>query len=416
MKNYLFILGTERDNKCPVNIRIQIGRERTHVSTGQAVLKTSWDAVNQIARGDRGVNEVIRQKTTELKSIIEDLEYLKKKGKINAFTANDIKDRLTGKFQEQQTILSNGDTILKIFDQRREFRKLRKGHAEGTSKNYIAYRSHLAKFIETKFKQEDLPVSIINESFVERFFEYLKTPELGLGTNRALKVLSTFKYNVTDYALRKGLLKEGDPFIDFPLVYDDVSENQSTLTREQVNSIIKADFKIQELIIAKDVFIAMCLTGFSYVEMKRFSQKHIIDVNGEMGIEIKRQKSKSLTTLALHPDVKSLIKKYKSNSTCKAMNVFFPVQLNETFNKYLKRIAAKAGLPDNVVLSTKVARKFFLSYLEEIGTPAETIIKNAGHKGYDQLHVYTQIAKVKKIFNDLQPFLNESFLSQAAAS
>ena len=409
MKHTSFFIRKNRieNGFAPLCMRITVCSQEA-ILTLEKIRVALWDGKGQRVKGTskeaQSLNDLIETKTHLVRSYVNDLNMQKK-----AFDAALLRDMVTGRYQAEQRVQEEmkaaKGTILKAFDDCAEFKKVGEDAIkEGTIRQYAGYRGHIAAFIKSEFNAEDLPLEMINLEFIEKFFTYLSKPELALGHNRRVKIVRTLKYNVVQYGIAHDVITK-NPFFHFKKKYVPRKEFQSTLTEDQLQLIVNLHIEpsLNSLCVAKDIFLGMSYSGLSIGDFERLSSRHIvIDSDGDRWLVINRKKSGVESTIPIGTALQELIDKYKNDRFCINHKVLFPTVNLEVLNRTLKVIGAMAGLPQNIVLSTKVARKAFACIGEENGVPVESMSRMMGHSDTRMMKEYNGFAKKKRIKSDVQ--------------
>ena len=110
------------------------------------------------------------------------------------------------------------------------------------------------------------------------------------------------------------------------------------LTQEEVDRIDSKDFKNERLNIIRDMFIFSVYSGFSYTELKNLNETHIRMIDGQMWVEMIRQKTQKPYKKPLLPKCVELIERYKDHPKSKENGLLLPLPTNQKFNCYLKEI------------------------------------------------------------------------------
>ena len=132
--------------------------------------------------------------------------------------------------------------------------------------------------------------------------------------------------------------------------------------------------RLQEV---KDWFVFSCYTGLAYNEIKNLRKEHIVKgFDGELWIEMKREKTQKNIAVPILPKAQELINKYADDNS----ETVFDVCSNQRYNSYLKSIALIVGIDKR--LTTHTARKTFAStVLLYNDVPMEIVSQLLGHIG-----------------------------------
>jgi integrase/recombinase XerD len=147
------------------------------------------------------------------------------------------------------------------------------------------------------------------------------------------------------------------------------------LSVEELKRLEEHEFSQPRLQQVKDWFIFSCYTGLAYNEISRLEKKHIVTgFDGELWIEMKREKTQKGISVPLLPKARMLIEKYRDDSSEK----IFDICSNQRYNSYLKEIASILGIEKR--LTTHTARKTFAStVLLYNDVPMEIVSELLGH-------------------------------------
>ena len=130
------------------------------------------------------------------------------------------------------------------------------------------------------------------------------------------------------------------------------------LTQEEVDRIDSKDFKNERLNIIRDMFIFSVYSGFSYTELKNLNETHIRMIDGQMWVEMIRQKTQKPYKVPLLPKcVELLIERYKDHPKRKENGLLLPLPTNQKFNCYLKEIQDLCSI--NTTLTCHLGRRTF---------------------------------------------------------
>ncbi len=155
---------------------------------------------------------------------------------------------------------------------------------------------------------------------------------------------------------------------------------------------------------ARDLFCFMCFTGLRYSDLEALSKSNII---GDC-IDIYTKKTTDHLIIPLLPEAKSILARYEAEHPVKAL----PVPSNQKLNLYIKEAAKEAGL-DRMVSEVKsvgrdlrpqepralhdtitnhTARRTFVCIAISNGIPETVIMKITGHKNYQAMLPYIDVA------------------------
>ncbi len=151
-------------------------------------------------------------------------------------------------------------------------------------------------------------------------------------------------------------------------------------------------FQFSRYSLYPDWFVFSCYTGLAYNEISKLQKKHIIKgFDGELWIEMVREKTQKNIAVPLLPQAKELIDKYADDNS----EEVFDVCSNQRYNSYLKEIASILGI--NKRLTTHTARKTFAStVLLYNDVPMEIVSELLGHSSISiTMDSYGKVVKKK---------------------
>ena len=114
-------------------------------------------------------------------------------------------------------------------------------------------------------------------------------------------------------------------------------------------------FHKQDYNLFKILFIFSCYTGLPYNELMVLKAKHIIiGFDGNLWIQMKRDKTSKELSIPLLPKAEVILNKYNGE------HFIFPRISNQRYNSYLKEMASIIGIEKR--LTTHMARENICKY------------------------------------------------------
>jgi integrase len=386
----LFYLNKSKLNSkglCPIKCRITYNKRRKEFSTGEFINSLDWSAKSQ-----KVVSSSIAYKQTQLqleiitakiKKVFLQLQLLDIQ-----FTVDDIFTNYVGKpftkeigtiqcfneFLEKKKKLIGIDILL------------------GTWKKFNYSHLQVKDFIKWKYGKQDYPLCKLKLQFILDFEYYLKT-ERGQSQVTINKAIQRFRKPIKD-ALGEGYL-EKDPFVFHKPVW--VRKEVIFLSTEELEKLESHNFSQPRLQLVKDLFIFCCYTGLAYHEMSHLKKKHIIKgFDGNLWIQIKREKTSKIISVPLLPKAKVLLDKYNNE----ADNFALPKFSNQKINSYLKEITGIVGIEK--LVSHHTARKTFAStILLYNDVPMEIVSELLGHSSMKITQEYYGKVVQKKVSEEM---------------
>lgn len=369
-------------------------------STGEKIHPTNWDAKNKFpflnGKFKAEFLESIKMQLNRYSDLMQRTESERKKiGE--PFTSLTIKKV----FDEEFKRVAKGKNI--FFETYDEFFKEKVGQlqwTEGTKTRYQNIRNILERFEIAK--SYPLTFNRIDEKFFTEFTDYsLNTLKHVNGTYlRNLTFFKTFmnwaidrkhtyndkfkKFNIDDS--KKHIIKES-------------ATSQVALTIEDLNIIMKHEFKTKSLERVRDIFVLQCVTGMRYGELSLISRANVTDtaiiLKEEKGV-FKEPRNIPLTTLSKH-----ILTKYNYELPLIAnqkQNEFLKVAFQEM--EFIKKIEKTTNRGREVErtedffynrISTHTARRSFITMMKRQGKSDKLIARATGHKDMATLNKYYQV-------------------------
>lgn len=324
----------------PLEVGLCVDRERTTITLPRQVKPELWNQKFQMVEGDtdeaKEINEFINITRTKLfecqtKLMMRNIPV----------TASTVKDLFTGKIRDKNTSL-----VTLYQEHNDEYREImNKSITYAAWQKHATTLKHLKEFLKEKYNREDIQMNEINKSFIESWFNYIRTVR-SIGHNTSINYMKNLK-KICLRAWNDGIIDK-NPFANIKLSLEKVDVDFLTMT--EIKKIYNKDCHCERLNQIKDIFIFSCFTGLAYIDTKEFNaEEHIkIDDDGNEWIFKKREKTGILSTVPLLPVAKEILEKY---------NYKLPVISNTKTNAYLKEVGDICGIKKK--LHFHVARHSF---------------------------------------------------------
>lgn len=364
----LFLLYKSKLNratKCPIRCRITYNETRKEFSTGLFINPKFWNSKHQKIEPPNEENDFINNQLSLIKSKINKV-FLLLQVQENSFTVNDIYRLYKG------VKLRKEFNVIEYFEHR--LNKLKKligiDIKQVTWDKSYYVKNNVKSFILWKFQQKDIPLNKLKLHFLDDLEYYLKV-EKKQKQITVNKTIQRFR-NPIKIAVSEGYLDK-DPFM---LHKTKMVRNEVVyLSVKELEKLEKHEFTQARLQQVKDWFVFSCYTGLAYNELKNLLKQHVvIGFDGQLWIEMVRQKTQKNITVPLLPKAKQLIDKYSKDES----EVIFPMISNQRYNSYLKEIASILGISKR--LTSHTGRKTFAtSVLLYNDVPMEIVSELLGH-------------------------------------
>ena len=374
----------QRDVKVPIYLRLTVNGQRTELSISRKVDPEKWNArtgkmkgTNLEANEMNSYLDTVRNKINKIHAQLIDEN--------KPFTFSDIKNLYVGKGEKLKM-------LIKLFDEHNQQMEKLVGieFALGTYKRYHTTRSHVAEYIKSEYRKNDIPVQDVDLKFIKGFEYFLKVSK-ECNHNSALKYVNNFK-KIIRIAVGNDWISK-DPFYNYKVQFKTVE--REFLSKEELQTLIDKEIEGDRLNVVRDMFVLCCFTGLAYVDIQSLRPDEIYE-NEEGGLYIKSKRTKTDTgfTIPLLPTAVAIIEKYKDHPKVVNKDCVIPVLSNQKSNAYLKEIADRCNIKKN--LTTHLARHTFATTVTLTnGVPIETVGKMLGHKNLRTTQHYAKIIDSK---------------------
>ncbi|WP_298365922.1 site-specific integrase [uncultured Lutibacter sp.] len=386
---YIKRVKVDINNKANIYLRITVNSRRAEFSIQRKIHIDKWNSNLNRVKGYSKEAQEINQYIDLISNKINKIhQHLIDKEKI--FSAVQIRDIYLGKGQ-------NLKMLLKIFqDHNNQIEKLvGKDFAAGTVLRYRTAKSHVEEYIKYEYNLNDIPVNDVDHKFITGFEYYLKT-ERNCAHNTAIKYITNFKKIIRIAYANDWITK--DPFFNWKARLKTVVREY--LSEDEIQELVKKEFKLPRLDQVKDIFLFSCFTGLAYADVKKLTKNSIvIGIDGNKWINTKRTKTNTVSNIPLLPVSIAIIEKYVNHKEIKDFPKLLPVLSNQKMNAYLKEIADVCGISKN--LTFHLARHTFATTVTLTnGVPIESVSKMLGHKSLKTTQHYAKILD-RKVSDDM---------------
>jgi len=365
--NILYTINKSKVNSnglSGITCRLTYLKCRKQFSTGKFINPTNWNSKKQLVEPPEPDAELINTQLSLIRTKLNQAFLFLQVNELN-FDVQDIYQQYKGKPLKKER------GVLEVYDMHslRIKKLIGIDIKEVTYKKYLESGKHLKDFIKHKYKQKDIKLKALRSNFIDDYVYFLKV-EKKFQQSTLNKAIQRFR-KVIKYAVAEDYLNK-DPFMLYrpktvkkPVVF---------LNPEQLKKLEETSFSIVRIQQIKDMFVFCCYTGLGFTEMSNLKKNQFTtEFDGELWININRQKTKKDFKVPLLPKARAIMEQYKSDS-----DYVFPSISNTHFNAYLKEIANVVGIEFN--LTHHIARKTFAStVLLYNDVPMEIVSKLLGH-------------------------------------
>lgn len=394
-QTFSFIFYTKKRNTytggpIPIYLRITIAGKRAEISTGREVEPARWNAD---AGRMKGSGEEVKKFNSYLDALQSKLydahQALIRENK--TITAESLKNKYTGASDQQRMLMP----IFRKHNAEMEA-LIPSEYSAGTLQRYTVTMGHLGAFLKSKYNVADIDIRAIENEFITDFDFYLRSVRK-CANNTAIKYSSYFK-KIIRICIANGWLDK-DPFVKFKPKLRKVE--RFFLSEAQLDDIAQKEFASTRLDQVRDIFLFSCFTGLAYADVQKLTTGNIsIGIDGEKWLFVNRTKTDTPSPVPLLPSALEILDKYKEHPQCIARKKLLPVLSNQKMNSYLKEIATRCDIREE--LTFHIARHTFATTVTlNNDVPIETVSKMLGHKSLKITQDYAKLLN-KKIGRDMQ--------------
>ncbi|NNE15367.1 MAG: site-specific integrase [Saprospiraceae bacterium] len=388
MSQVRYNLKNRKEQSTLISLVYRFNGQRLVYSTGQKIPPKFWNDRKQRAKETQRFPEY-----SELNNFLNTMA-----AKVNTFHRQFIIDNKTPTVAKFKKLLNeflmksdNKNTLFAFIENFIKERTESNNYSKGTVKNYTTVFNHLKTFSKKGRRQPDF--NDIDIDFFSSFNTYLYSPPLNNSKNYVKKIWQTigvFLNDATDKGLNKNLSYKSKAF----QILGTKPPKNIYLNDAELKLIYQYDFSENErLEKVRDLFLVGCYTGLRFSDFTRLKPEHLQSIENKEVISILTQKTKKTVYVPLHPILKRIINKYRTETQ------IFPKPIsNQKMNDYLKEIAKQVGIKGKVIqqltnggkefsvtknkwelVTTHTARRSFATNAYKSGMPSIKIMLITGH-------------------------------------
>ena len=369
-------------------------------STGETILPINFDFANKFpftfGKNKSKFADSIKMQLDRHSSLMLETESQYKKMN-ESFTSIILKKVFDEEFKKTP---SRKNIFFDAYDEFVAYKKDTMQWAEGTETRYQNIRNILKNFEEAK--KYNLTFSKIDKNFYSKFSCYCMD-DLKHINNTYLKNLGFFK-TFMFWAL-KNKFTYNNAFENFnnddngKSIIKPTLTKQIALTIDDLNKLMKHQFKSKRLERSREIFVFACVTGFRYGEMTSINRSNVTDdyiILKEEKDETKEAREIPLTALSRYILIKynynlPLIANQKQNAFIK--EVFAELEYNHKVQKVTTK--GKENIKEEMIfkdrISTHTARRTFITMMKRQGKSDKLIASITGHTDMKTLNDYYQV-------------------------
>lgn len=164
------------------------------------------------------------------------------------------------------------------------------------------------------------------------------------------------------------------------------SKEREFLTEEEIERWKKVELTNVHLCQARDRFIVQMGTGLAYVDLMKADFSQRMEIDGQMVITKRREKSKKQYFTVILPDAQRVLERWEWK---------VPRISNQKYNKYLQEVASACGIEKNV--TSHIARHTYATWCLSHGIPLEVVRDTLGHTSIKTTEIYAKMINKKVV-------------------
>lgn len=391
-----FSLRRNRPNKngeFPIIIRILLRNQKRENFTGLYCPEKYWAAEFGKVNPKYGPGITINDRMDKIKRSAE-LQFERLKFSGEDFTIDQLVDAIKGKNTAPQTLQEYCNERFAEFA-----KEVNVNIAKTTFYKYKRIIQYINQFIELNPNKNNIPISTLNEDYINTFFGYLRKDK-EQSHNSASALMSCLN-RLLQPALKSGILKTN------PITSKVLSRKQvyrGYLEKEEINSLANLTNLSPHLEEKRDIFLFAVYTGLAYTDLRSLTGSQIRqDADGLYFIEKPRDKSNVLSIIPLLPQATQILLKYSPSDDIRDFK--WTLTSNQKMNQGLKELAQLAGIKQKVYMH--LARHTFATTITLTnGVSLETVSKMLGHTSLKHTVIYAKVV-AQKVKDEMKSLIDK---------
>ena len=260
----------EKNGIVPIMGRVTINGTVAQFSCKRTVPKGLWDAKGNKAKGKSVEARETNLALDNIKAQI--IKHYQRISDREAYvTAEMVRNAYQGLGGEYETLLGAFDKENEVFKKR-----VGKDRKRCTYMARVRARNHVAAFIKSRYKRNDMSMPELTPDFIKEFAIFLSN-EAGLHNGSVWENCMWLK-GVVMRAHFNGHIPR-NPFAQFHISPN--TKEREYLTEEELKTLMEFQFKDPKNSYLRDIFVFASFTALSFVDIKELTNDQIVDVNGE---------------------------------------------------------------------------------------------------------------------------------------
>ena len=386
---------TNEDGLCVIRCRITCNGTSSSFSTQLQTSPDEWLARKGYIKATTGNSSGIN---LQLNSIDERLHTLYEHTlrKENYITAEYLKEQYL--HQNKPT-----PTLIEIYQSVCESKEALQGKTieKATVRAFRDSRKNFALFLKTRGNEDCLPKEA-DKDLIENYRLFMLR-DLG---NKESSVSNRLRHlhQVIRKALQERYIRE-DPFEQIDIETPTYARN--ALTSDDLHKLLSYRPHRSVDNHCRLIFLLGCFTGLAFSDLKKLRMDDVYTFgDGRRYISLCRTKTQNRSIVPLLPIAEEILTIVSDGRKEGLLFREFPT--NSHFNRKIRDIIIKAGLPPHTEATSHTARHTFATTIcLENGLPIETVSKMLGHRFISTTELYAKVSK-GKIAREMQPLMGSN--------
>lgn len=383
---------TNKRNECVIRCRITCNGASSSFSTGLCTSPNDWQVkkgcIKVSANRANAVNLQLNSMAEQLHALYE--RTLREE---NYITAEYLREQYL--HQSKPT-----PTLIELYQSLCESKEELKGHtlSKATVRAFKDSQRSFAHFLRTKGNEGCL-LKEADKDLIESYRLYMLR-DLG---NEESSVANRLRHlhQVIRKALQERYIRE-DPFEQIDI--ETPTYERNALTSDDLHKLLS--FRPHRSVDnhCRLIFLLGCFTGLAFSDLKKLRMDDVYALgDGRRYISLCRTKTQNRCIVPLLPIAEEIL---SIVSDGRKEGLFFrEFPTNCHFNRKIREIIIKAGLPPHTEATSHTARHTFATTIcLENGLPIETVSKMLGHRFISTTELYAKVSK-SKIAREMQPLM-----------